>query len=195
MNPYHLMKRQRTEDILSSLDKLDFLTRSQLQKLHDLGGTRNANRILKDLSPYLLDFRNGMEKVYYLNKEGTSFVNSKKVRHKNQNVDHVLLRNQFYIYAGQPESWKNEIRVKANDLIIIPDAMYNDGVQDIFLEIDISQTMKENVDKIARYKRLKQITNRPFMVIFLTDIESRRRRLKALCDGLSYKVFTSSEII
>lgn len=120
---------------------------------------------------------------------------SKKVRHKNQNVDHVLLRNQFYIYSGKPESWKNEIRVKVNDFIIIPDAMYNDGAQDVFLEVDINQTMKENAEKIARYKRLRKLSGRSFLVVFVTDIESRRRRLKSLCDGLSYKVFTANEII
>ncbi|WEG14023.1 replication-relaxation family protein [Pullulanibacillus sp. KACC 23026] len=160
-----------------------------------MGGNRNANRILKDLSNYLLDFRNGMEKVYYLNQEGCSFVNSKKTRHKNQNIDHVLLRNQFYIYTGKPDSWRNEVKVKLGALTIIPDAMFNDGTFDVFLEVDMQQTMQENANKVARYKRLKQFTKKPFMLVFVTDLESRRQKLIKLCEGLTYRIYSASEIM
>lgn len=195
MNPYHLKKRKRTEHILSTLDNLDFLTRSQLQQLHDLGGDRNANRILRDLSPYLLDFRNGLEKVYYLNQEGLAFVNSKKVRHKNQNVDHTLLRNQFYIYSRCPSTWRNEVTVTLGSLTIKPDALFNDGLRDVFVEVDIKQTMKDNADKIARYKKLRELTKQAFMLTFVTDLESRRRKLKQLCQGLDYQIITANEIM
>ena len=39
-------REQREENILLSLKTLDYLTRSQLQVLHDLGSVRNASRVL-----------------------------------------------------------------------------------------------------------------------------------------------------
>ena len=50
-----LTKRQ--EEILLSLKKLDFLNRDQLSTIHRLGKVRNTNGILRDLSPYLSNFR------------------------------------------------------------------------------------------------------------------------------------------
>lgn len=44
--------KARQIEILSTLSKLDFATRRQLQAIHCLGSIRNANRVLKDLHPY-----------------------------------------------------------------------------------------------------------------------------------------------
>nr|MBS7717071.1 hypothetical protein [Vibrio cholerae] len=59
------MKEARTESIHLSLKKLGFLSRKQIQVLHDLGGDRNASRVMKTLEEYVSSFRDG-EKVYYL---------------------------------------------------------------------------------------------------------------------------------
>ncbi|PEJ62788.1 hypothetical protein CN680_30005, partial [Bacillus pseudomycoides] len=63
------IKETRTDNILSSLKRLGFLTRKQIQVLHNLGGDRNASRVMKELSEYVSRFRDS-ENVYYLNKEG-----------------------------------------------------------------------------------------------------------------------------
>ena len=47
------IKLNRQMMILTSIRKLKFATRRHLMAIHDMGGIRNANRILKDLSPYV----------------------------------------------------------------------------------------------------------------------------------------------
>ncbi len=71
-------KEQRQEAILSSLAKLDYLTRSQLQILHDLGSPRNTSRVMKSLEPFVTKFLDG-EAVYYLTKEGRERTGAKKL--------------------------------------------------------------------------------------------------------------------
>lgn len=98
----------RQEEILYSLDKLGFATRSQIQTLHDLGSTRNANRILKDMSKYLNSFR-VTENIYYLNKEGLDFLGlDKQPLNKNMQIEHHLMKNDMYIYFGLPDDWETE---------------------------------------------------------------------------------------
>ncbi|PEI87275.1 hypothetical protein CN679_22635 [Bacillus pseudomycoides] len=63
-----------------SLKKLGFLSRKQIQVLHDLGGDRNASRVMKDLEEYVSSFRDS-EKVYYLNKEGRERIGSNRGHH------------------------------------------------------------------------------------------------------------------
>src|SRR6478735_7233500 len=71
-------KEQRTDQILLSLKKLDFINRTQLQTLHDLGSDRNARKVMQNLGEYVHCFRDG-EKVYYLSKEGRERVDCSKV--------------------------------------------------------------------------------------------------------------------
>lgn len=59
-------KEQRQMNILSKLSLVDYLTRSQIQFINDLGGRdRNAQKNLKDMSDYISHFRDG-ENIYYL---------------------------------------------------------------------------------------------------------------------------------
>ena len=82
-------KVQREENILLSLKKLSYLSRSQIQVLHDLGSARNASRILQHMNNYVSSFRDG-ENIYYLNKDGRERVNSKKVLKKPYKPDITL---------------------------------------------------------------------------------------------------------
>ncbi len=183
-----------------SLKKLDYLNRDQLMKIHRLGTVRNANRILKDLSPYLSNFREEYSTIYYLNKDGREYVNSKKIRKKNSFVNHVLMRNDFYIYAGFPLDWSNEIRLKDNEHAVICDAIYKSKGKYHCLEVDYKQQMKENRHKIQRYNGLfnngvikEQLGYFPTLV-WLTTTELRRKQLKELCKGLPHFVYTINDI-
>ncbi|KFJ82546.1 hypothetical protein DJ42_3845 [Bacillus anthracis] len=53
MNIQTHIKLNRQMMILTSIRKLKFATRRHLMAIHDLGGIRNANRILKDLSTFV----------------------------------------------------------------------------------------------------------------------------------------------
>lgn len=68
MNIQTHIKLNRQMMILTSIRKLKFATRRHLMAIHDLGGIRNANRILKDLSTFVNSTVYKKEYVYYLNK-------------------------------------------------------------------------------------------------------------------------------
>lgn len=55
--------KKREEAILLSLRRCDYLTREQLQKMHNLGQIRNAQRILNSLSEYISSFTDEKKKV------------------------------------------------------------------------------------------------------------------------------------
>lgn len=71
MNIQTHIKINRQMTILTSIRKLKFATRRHLMAVHDMGGIRNANRILKDLSPYVNNTVYQKEYVYYLNKKSS----------------------------------------------------------------------------------------------------------------------------
>jgi hypothetical protein len=183
------------------LKKLDYLNRDQLAKIHRLGKVRNTNRILKELSPYLSSFREEYSTIYYLNKEGRAYVNSQKIRKKNSLVNHVIMRNDFYIYSGYPHDWQNEIRVKDDDYTIICDAYFKRHGRYHFLEVDSFQKMSENKKKVERYAGLmkngaveKQLGYFP-QLLWLTTTELRRKQLTELCKTIpNTAVFTIDDI-
>jgi len=170
------------------------MTRRQLQAIHRLGGDRNANRILNDMSEYLQSFRYGMENVYYLSKAGRERVKCDVIRKKTPNIQHYLLRNQLWIHLKCPSSWKNEVKIKANDISVVCDAIFMQQNTPVFIEVDISQPMSQNKAKIEKYLKIKDITGQDFILTWVTELESRRSRLNALCAGLKTRVFTLNEI-
>lgn len=191
---------QRQEAILLSLKKLDFLNRDQLSKMHKLGNVRNTNRVLKELSPYLFNFRGQYSTIYYLNKEGREYVNSQKVRKKNSFVNHVVMRNDFYIYMGYPAEWKNEMRIKDSKHSVVCDAWFKKNGMFHYLEVDSIQKMKENKSKIKQYRGFFQqgeLANHFGYVpklIWLTNSELRRKQLMDLCNDFPCSVYTIEDI-
>jgi hypothetical protein len=184
---------EREEQILLSLAKLDYLSRSQLQKLHDLGGNRNASRILKDLDEHLSHFRQG-ENIYYLNQSGMDRIGwDKQPRKKRLEAKHYLMRNDLYIAMNQPLSWKNEIKFHIPDIVtVIADAVFEkDGVLHI-VEIDHTQQMVENRKKIEKYKAIRQYKD--FKMIWVTTTTYRKKQLSKGCQGLRFKIYTSDEL-
>ncbi|MFC4409426.1 replication-relaxation family protein [Chungangia koreensis] len=194
MNKQSLAKQNRIDSILLSLKKLDYLTRSQIQQLHDLKSVRNANRILKDMSQYLSSFTVGVEHVYYLNKEGRERVRSDVERRKTANIKHFILRNQLYIYLKCPETWKNEVKMKAGETYIVCDAKFMMNNIPAIVEVDCSQTMAKNEEKIEKYRKIKELTGQPFNLIWITELESRRESLRELMEGLTGRVYTLNDI-
>jgi hypothetical protein len=150
--------RERTEEILHSLDKHQFMTRSQIQKLHNLGSDHNARRVLRNMDDFL-NFRHMQEKVYYLNKVGRERVGSTKVIHWIPQVEHILMRNDLFLYF-RPIEWRIEEPVSVGEFKIIPDVIGCKKMLDrrryFFVEIDNAQRWTNNLTKLKHYKRLKE---------------------------------------
>ena len=152
-------KQQRIENILLTLRKFDYMNRSQLQAIHNLKSDRNANRFLNDMSEYLCSFRNGLENVYYLSKEGRERVKCDVIRKKTPQIQHFLLRNQLWIHLNCPSGWENEIKIEAGNTSIVCDAKYTANNIPVFVEVDISQPMSVNKKKIEKYKKIQELTD------------------------------------
>lgn len=86
------------------------------------------------------------------------------------------------------------MKIMAGDVSIISDAMFYHGKTPVFVEVDVSQPITKNKAKIEKYRRLKEITKQDFVLMWVTELESRRPRLNALCGGLKSRVYTLNEI-
>lgn len=181
-----------------SLKKLDYLTRKQIQKMHNLKGDRNAHRIIKQMETYLSNFYDG-HKIYYLNKKGRDYVNAEVIRNKLSTADHYLMRNDLYIHYNQPDTWKNEIRMISgsdkNKITIVADAYFIRNNKYHIIEIDNLQKMNKNRLKIDKYRRL--IERNPFkgmpVLIWVTTSTYRQEMLTELCEGLDVRVFLNTD--
>lgn len=192
---------EREEQMLLLLKKFDFLTRDQLNSYFKLGSIRNANRVLYELTDYLVSIRDGYQSIYYLSKHGREYVGCEKIRKKGGHVQHVIMRNEFWLFYGCPIDWKNEIKVSDGETQVVVDAMFSKYNLYHFLEVDNMQTMKENKSKIKRYIELLKndlLVQKLFhfpKIIWLTTTELRRKQLIELSRDLpSVKVFTIDEI-
>jgi len=147
------------------------------------------------MSDYLCSFKLGLEKVYYLNKNGRELVNCDVIRKKTPNIEHFLVRNQLWMHLRRPKEWQNEVKVKAGDISIVCDAKTVQGEIPVFVEVDISQPMQVNKQKIEKYKKLQSMSKQPFYVVWVTKMNSRRKRLSELSKGLPGYIYTLEEII
>lgn len=170
-------------------------------RMHRLGSVRNANLVLKNLSPYLSSFREDSNPtVYFLNKEGREYVRSEKVKRKTKFVNHYLMRNDFYIYMGYPHEWENELKISDGTYTVICDSYFKKDGRYHFLEVDSTQKMIVNRKKIEQYKGLmkegklaKNVGHFPKLV-WLTITELRKKQLAALCKGLPFAIYTMNDI-
>ncbi|MCM3497660.1 replication-relaxation family protein [Paenibacillus lactis] len=192
------LKLNRWMEILSSFDSFGFLTTSQVQRLHNLGGIRNTLRILTDMREYLNSYREG-ETVWYLNATGRKTIGSQTVRKRNQATHHAIARNEVYI-ARRPELWKPEYSIKWDGRELVCDALYRSGKAYTFVEIDITQTMAANERKIAAYRELRdsgrwQARYGEFpAILFVTSSEHRRKRLTAAVGDMRAEVVTFDDL-
>lgn len=192
----------REESILLSLKKLDYLSRSQLQRLHDLSGDRNARKVLDNMKQFIACFRGeNRENIYHLNKTGRERVGSEVIRQKTNQAGHYLMRADAYIHYAGNEDWRNELKFSVSDVVtVIPDAYFRFNQKRQFLEIDHLQHMNKNREKIERYKKLrdtgvlqKKIGYYP-RLIWVTLTESRKEQLTEWCVGLDCVVHVWDEI-
>lgn len=195
----NLKREQRVDSILSSLKMLDYLSTSQLQKLHNLGGDRNTLRVLQSLDQYVSSFRD-TENVYYLSKAGRERIGATVARAKLSTVGHYLMRNDLYI-KKRPEIFKPEQRIKVGELTIVTDAiMQSKGSLSCMVEIDHTQRMVHNKTKIDKYRKLKetgafQKQHGYFpRLIWVTCSDTRVVALKELCEGLDTIVYLWNDI-
>jgi hypothetical protein len=192
---------ERQEQILHSLDKFGFLSRSHLQRLHRLGGDRNAQKVLKRMEEYLQSFREDQYgTVYYLSKIGRQMIGSSKVVRRTLQVRHTLMRNDFFFHVGCPMNWRNEMKVTDGKTTLVTDALFVKEKRYNFLEVDNAQTMAENAAKIRRYREMferglfqKEFGYFPTLHI-VTVSRCRVRRFVELCEGLPVKVYHSEDI-
>lgn len=195
---------EREAEILRSLDKLSYLSRSQIQKLHRLGSNRNACRVLKNMEDYLNSFR-VEENIYYLNKNGRDRVGSQVVRTKTLQYRHFIMRNDLYIYLGKPSAWQPECEIEIDEKVkIVADVMfmrYELGKERYFFgEIDNEQVMKRNIEKIEQYKKLKasnvyqqQLGYFPTLV-WVTKSDRRKQDLLKYGERLKQDIYLWEEI-
>lgn len=184
------------------MKRLDYLSRSQLQRMHDLSGDRNARRILSNMKPLLASFRGETgENIYYLNKSGRERVGCEIVRQKTAQANHFLMRNDVFIHYAGNEDWKNEMKFTVEGVVtVIPDAYFRYNQRRHFLEVDHLQHMVKNREKVERYKKLfetgvfqQKLKYFPRLV-WVTMTEGRRRQLAEWCNGLDVVVHLWDDI-
>lgn len=192
-----MKKNLRHEQIMLTLDKLNYATRKQLQIINNLGGTRNAQRILQRMEKEGLIKSERLEmKIYYLSEKGKRQIGSGKGDLKKTQIIHNLLRNDLYIKLGMPKDWKKETPITLNgELLLIADARFTHNGINHFVEIDNKQSMKKNEEKILKYKKLFPIIFQQFghhpVLIWYTPYIIRKEKIKALCEKqkIKYMVF------
>ncbi|OEH53073.1 hypothetical protein AQ616_18730 [Oceanobacillus sp. E9] len=187
-----LQRQQRDEQILLSLDKLTYATREQLQIINNLGGDRNAQRILARMEKDKLLLSARLEKkIYYLSNKGKQLIGSAQGILSKKEVTHALMRNDLYIELGLPKDWRKERPVTWGDKKLIPDATFKRNGEFYFIEIDNQQTMATNIEKIKKYKDLSYIIHQQYnhrpTLIWYTLSEIRKKKLKELCEKSSIK--------
>lgn len=197
---------EQKEQILLHLKKFDYLNIKQISVMVGLSESY-IYKIMKQLNSYVRTFTDNRMTVYYLSKEGREFTRSEKVRRKLTTAQHYIMRTNLYIYLGQPESWKNEVRIKytydkadpkSRKIMVVADGHYvcSDNRHHI-IEIDNEQKMHKNKIKIEKYRRLteKGVFKGIPELIWVTTTEYRRKMLLELCTGLDVKVLLRGDLI
>ncbi|PGU16079.1 replication-relaxation family protein [Bacillus thuringiensis] len=201
MRHQKLKQKARQIEILSSLNKLEFASRRQLQAIHCLGSIRNANRVLKDLRQYCHVTSHNREYIYYLNKKGYDLLGvNPSERKKKYQLEHTLLRNEAWMWLDFPD-WKTEqvikFRYQNEEKIIVPDAYYIVDKVPHFVEIDRLQHMKNNEEKIHYYsliaKLYKKQKNIVPNILFFTISDYREKKLESY--GIKYNVYVRTFLL
>ncbi|AAP26193.1 MULTISPECIES: replication-relaxation family protein [Bacillus] len=171
--------------------------------VHNMGGIRNANRILGDLKPYVNKTMQGKEYVYYLNKEGHAmFGDDGKVVSRGK-LAHALLRNEAWLHLFCPDDWQIETDIRyiknKEKMKIVPDVKFRDEENILHaVEVDRSQKMKVNEEKIKKYEEFTQIYKQKHngkmpVIHFFTVTKYREKKLEEL--AAKYDVLASVYVI
>src|SRR5690625_4771457 len=189
-------KIRRQEQILLRLDKLNFATRKQLQVIENLGGDRNAHRILHEMEKdKLISSLRQEQKIYFLTNRGKQQIGSNKGDLKKDNITHALLQNDLYIKLDMPNDWVKEQPIKWGENKLIPDATFIKNSEYHFVEIDNQQSLKVNYEKIEKYKSLSKAIFNSYkhhpVLIWYTLSDVRKRKLEEACikHGIKFKIY------
>src|SRR5690625_1273161 len=173
-------KIERQERILSILEDLTYATSEHLRGLINIGGDRNARRILQEIEKDgLIRSLRQLSKVYFLSGKGGDLIGKSNPRLNGAEIDHCLIRNDLRAELEYPNDWRNEVAIKINgETSLIADAVFTRGGWLHFVEVDNRATMATNYKKIDRYARLFERINKPAVLVFCTRIKSRRNLLR-----------------
>jgi hypothetical protein len=163
-----------------------------------MGGDRNTRRFMQSMEEYVSHWRDG-ENIFYLNKAGRERIGSTVQRTKISPVTHYLIRNDFYI-KNLPEEFETETDVRVGDTTVRPDAIVKLKGGYYFLEVDNTQRMVKNEQKIEKYKKLE--STGAFQskygyfprILWVTAIASRKKLLSVACGNLKNTVILWDEI-
>lgn len=190
-------KINRQEKILLSLAELTYSTSKQLQTIMQLGSNRNARRILYELEQdgLIKSIRYG-KKIYYVTNKGNDSIGRGNTRLNRSEVQHCLMRNDLYIKLGTPATWKKEAAIMINKKpFIISDARFKRNNKYYFVEVDHKQSMRNNTEKIKKYKEVftsiyRQEGYHP-QLIWYTLSDARKKRLEKECikEQVNYKIY------
>lgn len=197
MSTTKAFSEQRTRQILLSLDKHDYMSRGQIQQLHNLKSDRNACKVLSQMRCYVNSFRD-VQNIFYLNKKGAQLIDAKgEARQKITNVKHYLMRTDAFIHFGKPEKWAKEAPFRINSLSCVPDVTFSQLVlgnhRVCLLEIDNTQKMVVNRQKMQTYAKMKetnifQLTHGYFPAIYwVTCTEYRKKQLTEIAQSIGLK--------
>ncbi|MDZ7370218.1 MAG: replication-relaxation family protein [candidate division KSB1 bacterium] len=178
---------ERQLKILYTLNSLQALSRSQIQHMFELGSKRNANRVLHGIRDYTHTKRIG-EDVYYLNKCGADLVGGEATIRRNSPLEHIVMRNDIYIFYHYPNDWKAEAKTRwkegGKEYSVVSDARFTYQGKMYFLEVDITQKMVENKRKIERYAYLFRFIQRQQLgepvLLFYTVSPTKKRQIEAI---------------
>ncbi|PEF21353.1 replication-relaxation family protein [Bacillus pseudomycoides] len=202
MDTLKQLKKEHQMEILATIRKLQFATRRHLMRVHDMGGIRNANRIMKDLTPFVSRVTYYKEYVYYLNKEGHALLGEGKVVSRN-GIEHALLRDEAWLHLYCPDDWQIETEIcyrkNGEKKKIIPDVKYSDeeGILHA-VEVDRSQKMKINKGKLKKYEEFTQIYKQKYngkvpIIHFFTVTKYREKKLEQL--AAKYDIYVKVYVI
>lgn len=176
--------------------KLEFAKRTHIQTALGLK-IRYCNRLLGELREYL-DVIKYKEYVYFINKKGCDLIGEGKPPRKNTNIEHTLMRNDFWLFLKKP-NWKVEKKIVFGRYNIIPDACFQTDTL-YCIEIDRIQKSIVNEKKFKYYNELnksfKNQYKKVIIVYFYTTTEYRRKKLETLAKkyDLYIQVYTPDDL-
>jgi hypothetical protein len=170
--------------------------------MFELGSKRNANRVLHSIREYTNTKRIG-EDVFFLNKRGAELIGGEATIRANSNIEHIVMRNDIYIFYHYPRDWKSEAKTRwtegGKEYSIVSDARFTYHDQKYFLEVDIAQKMTENKRKIEKYAYLFRFLQRRGMepiLLWYTVSSVRKEKLEKWCKeyGVQCEVICKIEV-
>lgn len=201
MHPLTIQKQERQMKILCLIKRLRFATQRHLMCVIDMGGVRNANRILNEMKRYLSVYIYKKEKVYYLNREGRAMLDDAEKVVPSIRMGHHMMRNEAWLHCYCPDDWVIEKQLRytkgGKELYIMTDAAYTSERVLHCVEVDRTQAMRKNEEKIKRYAEYgelyKRKTGKVLVVRFFTITSYRKERLEQLTD--KYHVYAQVYLI